>query len=71
MAIAVFVLSLFAIALGLFGLVGAVLGWPWIYGFWDVLAVGAIFGEGAARVFTAIVGVICIGLGISFWFRFH
>ena len=45
-------------ALGVFLLISAIFEWEWIYALWDVEATRAILGEGAARLFCGIGGIV-------------
>jgi Immunity protein 17 len=57
---------LFAL-LGLFFFISAVLEWEWIYATWDVAAIRAILGEGAARIFCGVIGLMIFVVSAVRW----
>ena len=60
-------LYLIGIAIGVFLIVSALLGWEWVHGLWDVEAVRVVLGEGAARWFCAAGGLVMVGMTIGYW----
>jgi hypothetical protein len=60
---------LIGIAIGVFFVVAALLGWEWVYGWWDVEVVRAILGESAARWYCATGGLVIVGMTIGYWAR--
>ena len=58
---------LFCVVLGLFLFISALLEWEWIYAAWDAAAIRTIFGDGAARIFCGIAGLLITGAAAVRW----
>jgi hypothetical protein len=53
--------------LGVLFIVSALLDWEWIYGFWDLEAIRAVFGEGTARLACGIGGIVIFVTAAGYW----